>query len=58
MSTKQKGFSVDLTTLKPFPYDYRLCRFYTSLIDKRLCKGNVTKPLETSSTIGNKFFDL
>ncbi len=32
MLTKAKGLNVDLTAFKPFAYDYRLCRFYTSLI--------------------------
>ena len=32
MLTKLKGLNVDLTAFKPFTYDYRLCRFYTSLI--------------------------
>lgn len=32
MLTNSKGLNVDLTTFKPFAYDYRLYRFYTSLI--------------------------
>lgn len=32
MLTNSKGLNVDLTAFKPFSYDYRLCKFYTSLI--------------------------
>jgi len=34
MSTTQKGLNVDLTAFKPFPYDYRLFIFYTSLFSR------------------------
>lgn len=32
MLTKEKGLNVVRSTFKPFPYDYHLYRFYTSLI--------------------------
>jgi hypothetical protein len=32
MLTKEKGLNAVKSTFKPFAYDYRLYRFYTSLI--------------------------
>lgn len=32
MLTKEKGLNAVKSTFKPFPYDYRLCIVYTSLI--------------------------
>ena len=34
MSTTQKGLNAVKSTFKPFPYDYRLFIFYTSLISR------------------------
>ena len=34
MLTNNKGLNVDLTAFKPFPYDYRLFIFYTSLFSR------------------------
>lgn len=34
MSTTQKGLKAVKSTFKPFPYDYRLFIFYTSLFSR------------------------